>query len=263
MEYYVIERQMSAWAKSLMTLTDIKCVDNIGQIPNNDNVKIIPITSDNMKDLKNDKRALFWMNPDTLQIFNDKCIFSFFMMERFPNAIPTVHYVKTNVVLYHNETICLNETNKYIKKKSVGCSGSGISILTSLTDIDKSDTDIIISDYIIHTDFYVGHFFVLNGKILKRVYFKGSTNNDPNFILKIAITKLGHIIVPTLDCDDEIFGQIFNALNYTGFASADFIIKSNNIILFEINPRTGGSLFYDQQTCKEFFDFVINNTYTN
>jgi hypothetical protein len=263
MEYYVIERRLSAWAKSLMTVTNIKCVDNICQIPNNDNVKIIPITSNNMNELKNDHRALFWMNPDISHILNDKCMFSFFMMEYFPNSIPTVHYVKTNVVLYQNDNICLNETNKYIKKKSFGCSGIGISILTSLTDIDISDTDIIISDYINHTNFYVGHFFVLNGKILKQLYFKGSTNNDPEFILKVAITKIGHTIVHTLDCDDAIFGQIFNTLNYTGFACADFIIKSNNIILFEINPRTGGSLFYDQQTCKDFFEFVMNCTLLN
>ena len=54
--------------------------------------------------------------------------------------------------------------------------------------------------------------------------------------------------------DDIIFSCIFNDLNYSGFACADFTIHNNKIIIFEINPRPGGSLIHNEKYLNIFLD---------
>ena len=263
MKYYIIEKPYSDWAKSLLMFPDIICVQDIDQIPDTNNVKIIPITINNMKILKNDKRTLFWTDSNTLYNLEDKCVFVEFMLQNFPDNIPKVYYIKTDKVIHDYDYTKVDIKRKMIKKKNIGCNGKGVTIINLLRDISSHECNIVVSDYIEHKDFYVGHFFVLNGEILKQAYLKGSTKNDPNFILKASITKIGHERINNLDCDDSIFGDIFEKINYTGFACADFIISSNKIMLFAINLRTGDSLFYDRVVCKEFFNFVMSSHLLN
>jgi predicted ATP-grasp superfamily ATP-dependent carboligase len=80
----------------------------------------------------------------------------------------------------------------------------------------------------------------MNGKIIDKVYFY-NTNNDKNLIKKGKI--IDYQITEELS-DDLIFNLIFDNLKYSGFACIDFTIKNNNIFIFEINPRPGGSLIY-------------------
>lgn len=57
--------------------------------------------------------------------------------------------------------------------------------------------------------------------------------------------------------NDNIFNKIFKKLDYSGFACANFIINSNKILIFEINPRIGGSLIHN----KEYFMKFLNKLY--
>jgi predicted ATP-grasp superfamily ATP-dependent carboligase len=51
--------------------------------------------------------------------------------------------------------------------------------------------------------------------------------------------------------------MIFDNLKYSGFACIDFTIKNSNIIIFEINPRPGGSLIYNKKYFDKFIDTII------
>jgi predicted ATP-grasp superfamily ATP-dependent carboligase len=255
MKFYIVETPYNDWIQSIQKHSDIICVSNIDQIPNETDVKIIPLTIDNMKKLTNDKRSLYWTDYNIMYILDNKCDFAQFMMQYFPENIPKVHYIKTINIEYYYDKTQIDIKQKLVKKNNNGYGGCGIKILHSLRDIDINENNIVVSTYIDHRDFFVGHFFVLNGEIMKVTYFKGSTNNTTNFILKCPITNLAYSIVDNLGYD-EIFTSIFKKLNYNGFACSDFIIHNDKIILFEINPRPGGSLFHDDTTCRDFFNLV-------
>jgi len=262
MKYYVVESQNPDWTLAIHKYTDIICVQNIDQVPDLD-AKIIPLTINNMIDLKHDHRILFSMDIDNMYILEHKCRFYQFMMNKFPDNIPKVHYIRTNGILYIDMPSSLTFTStfiKLIKKKNTGLGGKYVTIIDP-RDVDLKENDVVVTQYIEHTNFYVGHFFVRHGVILKSVYFKGYTNNNTYFVLRSPITsgRIKHEIVTDLDCDDTtIFSKLFENLNYTGFACADFIIDpvSNKIVLFEINPRVGGSLFHYPTICKEFMDLT-------
>jgi predicted ATP-grasp superfamily ATP-dependent carboligase len=136
-----------------------------------------------------------------------------------------------------------------------GCGGAAVSIVQYLEKSYPHDT--IITDYIDHIEFYVGHFIVNNGTILDSIYFVENTNGVKNFILRQLIKP--NIILERNElkeqCEDVlIFDNIFKTTSYSGFACADFVIKNNKIIIFEINPRAGGSLISHPQYCNRFFN---------
>jgi predicted ATP-grasp superfamily ATP-dependent carboligase len=83
-------------------------------------------------------------------------------------------------------------------------------------------------------------------------------NNDPNYIHKGAVKKY-----TILDNDNyepfKIFEKIFKKINYTGFACSDFIVEDNNLLIFEINPRMGGSMRKNKFILNSFFDVLVNN----
>ena len=115
--------------------------------------------------------------------------------------------------------------------------GSGGQHTYKINKILKAD-NILISKYIYHDTNYVGHFLVNKGIIIKKCYFYA----ENNFII-----KMGKIVDYNIKYDidikyEDIIEQIFLKLEYSGFACIDFTIYDNNIILFEINPRLGGSL---------------------
>ena len=55
----------------------------------------------------------------------------------------------------------------------------------------------------------------------------------------------------------KIVDQIFKDLNYSGFAVCDFIIVNDRIVIFEINPRPGGSLIHNEKYLNIFLDKLL------
>jgi predicted ATP-grasp superfamily ATP-dependent carboligase len=78
-------------------------------------------------------------------------------------------------------------------------------------------------------------------------------NNNKNLIKKGGITN--YTVLD--DINYNTFENIFNHLQYTGFASSDFIIKDNKIIIFEINPRLGGSLVHNKLFINKFINILV------
>lgn len=260
MEYFALRAKHEHWNHVISKLTNIKCVDKINDIPIKpfDNVKIIPLGIDEMISYNNDKRLLFRSSIETMNTLNDKCLFSCFMMEHFPKNYPRVFYIDSKNIKY----LCKNKDNaqkrgdktKMIMKYNTYYAGIGTKIVY---DFNCNRKNVVITQYLDHDEYYVGHFFVMNGEIKKQIYFRAKTN-EPDFILKCPITK------NCIECigdiknlsNFDVFSGIFQKLNYSGFACADFIILNKTIIIFEINPRPGGSLFEREDICKDFFDFI-------
>jgi predicted ATP-grasp superfamily ATP-dependent carboligase len=214
-----------------------------------ENYKILPITTIDFKKYNNHHKCIFKNNIDNIDILDNKSKFSKYMMNNFINNISKIYYYNFN-----DETYINNDTNNrpLIKKNNYSFAGFGIMIMDKINKIKN----IVISEYINHTSYFVGHFIVLNGIILDKIYFFSNIMPECK-ILKGNITN--YIIYENLNVDESIFNNIFNNLNYCGFACCDFIIVNDIIKIFEINPRIGGSLINNDVCFNKFLNKILEN----
>ena len=141
-----------------------------------------------------------------------------------------------------------------ILKPNYSYGGNGIKIIENIKEIDYKLKNVIVSEYIEHSEYYAGHFLVIDGIIQDKIYFCSNYKYKNN--IKCGRIK-NYTIQNKLIVDDNIFDLIFTDLSYSGFADSDFIIHNNKIIIFEINPRPGGSLIHD----KIYLNKFINSLY--
>ena len=152
-----------------------------------------------------------------------------------------------------------------IYKPNTSFGGHGIKIINKLNKLNKYK-NASITKYIEHTKHYVGHFLVIKGIIINRIYFNSINKiheikygRIKNYQIEEKITCANNNIDSTNNyCDDSIFDKIFYNLNYSGFADSDFIQVNNKIIIFEINPRPGGSLIFNNEYFNKFLDSIIS-----
>lgn len=222
-----------------------------------DEYKFIPISIDNCIKFSNLNNNIFKNNIKNIYILNNKSKFGKYMLDNFIDNTPTIFYYNYDNQTYIkslNKSI-INSHNKFIIKPNEGNCGYNIKIVNKI--IPKENH--IIQEYIDHTIQYVGHFLVFNGIIIKKVYF--FSNHLANEIKKGRI--MNYQVLENLNLDDSIFDKIFTNLNYSGFADSDFTIINNKILIFEINPRPGGSLIHNEKYFNlfiEILDKIINNS---
>jgi predicted ATP-grasp superfamily ATP-dependent carboligase len=225
---------------------NLKCERKNIQNQNNE-MKIVPLSVRGYIKYNNDPNNVFRNNLDMVYILENKAKFGKYMLEHFPHSIPTVFYYQFNDETYVNQHIP-NGIIKMIQKPNVNCGGKGITIVYKLNTALK---DIIVSRYIEHKEYYVGHFLVLNGVIYEKIYFC-SILPYSDVILKGR--TINYDVKKTLPVDDTLFSSIFIKLSYSGFAACDFTIQDGNIKIFEINPRPGASLIMNKEYFSKFID---------
>ena len=249
-KFIIVTIPFEDWKNIFLSNSKIKCIDekdfdlDTGKYQTNE-FKIMPICIYDYIKYNNHENNIFKNNLDNLHILNNKSKFGKYMLTYFIDNIPIIYYYN-----FGNETYISNIkiSQKMILKPNEACGGSGIKIVNKINIHRKN---CIISKYINHNEYYVGHFLVLNGIIHDKVYFYS------NHVYKDGIKKgriLNYKIIKELDIDDSIFSNIFCNLNYSGFADSDFIINNGKIVIFEINPRPGGSLIHNEIYFNQFID---------
>jgi len=185
------------------------------------------------------------------------------MLTHFPESIPLTYYynfdneyfinISMNNDINNNNTSTTNSLHdKMIIKPNEDMGGTGVQIINTFDSNIKSNY--IIQQYIEHVEYYAGHFLVFNGVIYNKVFFMSSEKNRDGITCG-AITN--YKIITDLSVDDTIFRTIFTNLNYSGICCADFTIKKDKIIIFEINPRPGGSLLLNETYFNRFVDTLL------
>lgn len=212
----------------------------------NNEMKIVPLSVRGYIKYNDHPNNIFRNNLDMVYILENKAKFGKYMLEHFPHSIPTVFYYQFNDEIYINPSI--PNGIKMIQKPNVSCGGEGISIVYKLNTALK---DSIVSRYIEHKEYYVGHFLVLNGVIYEKIYFCSSHPYSDG--IKKGRT-INYEVKTRLPVDDTLFSSIFKKLSYSGFADCDFTIQDGNIKIFEINPRPGGSLIMNKEYFSKFID---------
>jgi len=205
---------------------------------NNEKV-FIPLKPKNRSEYITNNAIILSPEDFIFNIFSDKILFSEYMGINYPNNIPeTVYYLNY----------------PYLAKQRNSDGGSNIFMIKSLDDYEKYNIDdnFILQKYINSNIYIVGQYFIYNGNILFKKFYMRNVNYDYEIIC-------GRIInYEKINVNDEIFIDLFNKTNYTGFACVDFTIKDDTIIIFEINPRIGGTFSMDLDDFNECFDIIYN-----
>lgn len=253
-KYYVINCFFPNWRQCIPKYTDVKYVARQYKIPNRPDHKIILLDLNDRMSYGWSDNAIFKMDNSNVEILNNKCLFAKYMMEHFPENIPATISIRTQSIDYLNSNDSTKMNRKMIEKDAVNYAGRGISIIKTLKE---RRINTVVSDYIDHNEYYSGHFLIYKGEILKNIFFRGSTT-DPNLIRRGPITTYKVVEPNEMQADISVFEKLFKDLNYSGFACPEFTIVDNKIVMFEINPRPGGSLIANEKYCKEFFQEIIN-----
>ena len=215
---------------------------------------IIPLTYDVMHTLSSNKsnKKVFILNCknyETIKLLDDKYLFNQFMIKNsFEKYIPVTYFTSYDKKI---QNILYPSIYKLIKT----CGGAGSSILLKDDDLKKCNLKrkCMIQEYIVSFIEYAGHFLVIDGVILHHFFYKCEKDTDIfiqngafNIYTKISLLEY-----------DDIFVKIFKKLNYTGFTCIDFKLVNNELKIFEINPRIGGSLVKNIDDLNIMIDVLI------
>lgn len=220
--------------------------------------KILPLSISDMVRFHNDRDCVFQNNTTHIEILNNKSQFVKYMMNYFPQYISFVHYYHCDKIKEeYFAPVIPNIQERYIIRPNSRFGGLGISILDNV--IAKKNH--VIQNYIEHSTEYVIHFLAIDGIIQKHVVFY-TTHNNSNHIKRGPIIAYD-ILDPFPSKYLDIFQNICLKLKFSGFANSDFTIVDNQMIIFEINPRLGGSLVRNKPLLYSFFDFLHHVTFSD
>ena len=196
----------------------------------------------------------------SIKLLNNKMNFCNYMMENgFGEYIP-------KVFINHSDgkrNVQSDITYPCIFKLNKTCSGYKSVVILSVNNLysilnNKQNKNYIIQEYIVSPNEYSGHFYIMNGLIKYFVLYM-ATDNNKNYIQKGKMSNYVKVIDNRIDFCMDIFSKIFTKLNYTGFACADFKLYDDNLKIFEINPRLGGTIINDRLDFVELMNACVNS----
>lgn len=235
-----------------------------------DQMKFITTNYDKIK--KNIKNITCPRNYDIIELFDNKIKFREFMIDnKFQNLIPITYkinnFIEHQTILIHSINP-LNNKNSEIKKGPTLCSlknktkvfepivypcifklaktysGMGSHICKNKAELLECQENYkakqsFVQEYIYDDNQYeyAAHMFIVKGNIKWAVCYK-LIHPSKLFIQRGKMDEYDKIN----NFDFNIFEKIFKVVNYTGFVCIDFKMINNNIKIFEINPRLGGTL---------------------
>jgi predicted ATP-grasp superfamily ATP-dependent carboligase len=195
-------------------------------------------------------------DSEIIMLLSNKIMFNTWLLENFNLNVPKVFKTQLNNII----TNFSNITYPTIYKNNNALAGRGSYVLESERDLRENITqeDHFIQEYIKHPQEFVGHFYVKNKKILFTKVFTCSKEGlyiTYGRILNYTDLKNEQI----LEKINTLFSSIFEKLNYNGFACTDIKILNDNVKIFEINPRLGGSIISNTRVFQEMLDIVVEN----
>lgn len=178
----------------------------------------------------------------TLQTFDNKKLFEMFMAENFSDIVPKFIDPK-NITTF-----------PFLFKTATSNCGMGVHIVSNdecLKKLIKRTRDSYVLQEYIHADNnMVGQYLCESGNIIHQQHY--ITNIDRNDVVIIR-GKLPRS--KKVEYNNEKLNEVFKKVSYTGFACVDYaIVDNNNIKIFEINPRLGGTVMNDYNVFSTFMN---------
>ena len=216
----------------ICNFNEISLLNNI--LKNNKIKYILPLSEidfnyaiTNIKNIK-----ILYPEKNITTLLNNKIQFIQFMLENYPNNIPKVYYL--------NNTKINDIEFPVISKPIFTCGGQNMSLYQNQEEFNKCNNKIIIQQFITFLYEYSAYFFCIDGVIIN---YKIIKYKYPEFYIKNKNFPKDFINV--LNFDIALFNNLISKFNYSGGMCIDFKYDEflNNVYLFEINPRFGGSAF--------------------
>jgi len=199
------------------------------------------------------KKIICPKNYDNVDLFDNKIKFREFMIKnKFQNLIPNTYKINNLETIKNVEPIVYPCIFKLAKTYS----GTGSHICLNKQDVLDCEKlhkvrQIFIQEFIYEKNEYAAHMFISSGIIQWGVCYK-MIHPSNLFIQKGKMDEYEKIN----NFDFNIFSEIFKVINYTGFVCIDFKIVNGDVIIFEVNPRLGGTLVNNQDDFTKVIKYV-------
>lgn len=190
-------------------------------------------------------------NYEIIDTFDNKGKFTeFFINNNLEKYIPETYKIKYDNYVYDKRI-----SYPSIIKTILGDGGKDVYILNNDNEYNKLSIKLqknyIVQKYLMSEIEYVGHLFYINGILIYSIFFK-IINDNIMHIRKGPSKK--YILV---DFDHLEFDEIFKKIKFTGPLNINFKYIDNKIIIFEVNPRFGGSIIKSNYLY-DIFNTLIN-----
>jgi carbamoylphosphate synthase large subunit len=227
-------------------IDDINSLEILNKYSSNVNIIIIPLLEKHIKDIikiqnKSNKQTALIPSEIALNTFENKQLFWNLLKnnDMLKYTPETYDYLTLNNIKYP----CI------IKPTNLNC-GKYMCVVDNDVDLINGikrvkNYQFIVQEYICDPNEYVTHCVVKNGKIMLHVSYVYECS-DKYFIKGISSVKLSKKWT-LLDNDLEIFEKILKLVNFSGICNLNYKYNKENIpLIFEINPRLGGSLMANE-----------------
>jgi carbamoylphosphate synthase large subunit len=195
-------------------------------------------------------------SPETINVFNNKELFYEFLSsngleEYFPKTI--------NIT---------SDTPKFpfIMKRLDLYGGVGIALIWdqqryewALNNHRFKDKRYLVQEYVEGDVEYVTQVMCKDGDLLWHCTFEGPVPKDG----KVNMGPFANKAIPIEPEVLEIFRKIFKLANYSGPANVNFKLRDGKPVIFESNPRFGGTMFLPmfRPQLKQSIMTLLNNAY--
>jgi len=207
---------------------------------------VIPLIEHNIIDCIERKlhhKSLICYNKDIIELCQDKLKFQNFMQEYFPNYIPKI----------------VNDIDfPFVLKKTKDSWGKNSYVINNIEEYNQlKSQDHFCQEAINSNNEFATHMIYNNGiKFIKTVKYKCK---DELFIKGKNYSAESTEIIDLSQKYVKIFDEILKKMNFRGPCCIDHKIIGNKLIIFEINPRFGGSAIYylSSEIIKAYIDELI------
>ena len=217
---------------------------------------LIPLS---VEDNLNHPKGCFTLvsSPETINIFNNKDLFYNFLSdnglkEYFPKTLditsPTPEF-------------------PFIMKRLDLYGGVGIALIWdqqryewALNNHRFKDKRYLVQEYVEGDVEYVTQVMCKDGEIIWNVTFEGPVPKDG----KVNMGPFAENKIVTMEPEVlDVFRKIFKLANYSGPANVNFKLRDGKPVIFESNPRFGGSMFLPmfRPQLKQSITALLNNAY--
>jgi carbamoylphosphate synthase large subunit len=194
---------------------------------------------------------------DTLNTFNNKDLFYKFLERNgLKEYFPKLLNITSNTPEF-----------PFIMKRLDLYAGVGIALIWdqeryewALNNHRFKDQEYLVQEYIEGDVEYVTQVMCKDGEILWNVTFEGPVPKDG----KVNMGPFAENKIVTMEPEVlDVFRKIFNLANYSGPANVNFKLRDGKPIIFESNPRFGGSMFLPmfRPQLKQSITALLNNAY--
>jgi carbamoylphosphate synthase large subunit len=225
--------------KNHIIIIDFSDINNLKKIIISKNINyIVPLSDKDYNLIKNiefeldNNVKILYPNKETQELLHNKILFTEFMLKNFSEYIPDVYYL-------NNKKLKDIEYPAF-SKPIYSINGANMVIIYNDNDFLHLKNHDIIQKFIEDEYEYGAYMLCIDGIIInwKIIRFKYTKYNikKTNFPKNYENVKNFNI---------NMFENIFNKLNYSGGICINFKFNNftNELYIFEINPRFGGSAF--------------------